>query len=216
MPAKILLVDDNQELLTLLARLVEAEGWLAIPVGKGKSAIDAVKADRPDAAVVDVLLPDMMGYDVAHALRNASVPFVFMTGVFKGGRASSDARAQHGASGYFEKPFDAKKLIETLRGLLPSVTPAPVPISFQSADDGAIELSDFDVEVAVEADEDVQAMDLTGRVVLTEDGKVSAVLRGDTVHAGPVLTPARGIPAVRPPPTRPAGAPVTSSSRWGS
>ena len=203
MPAKILLVDDNQELLTLLARLVEAEGWAAIPVGKGKSAIDAVRADRPDAAVVDVLLPDMMGYDVAHALRNAGVPFVFMTGVFKGGRASSDARAQHGAAGYFEKPFDAKKLIETLRGLIPSVTPAPIPISFQSADDGAIELSDFDVEVAVEADEDVQAMDLTGRVVLTEDGKVSAVLKGDTVHAGPVLTPARGLPAVTPPPPAP-------------
>ncbi|HEX9241296.1 MAG TPA: response regulator [Anaeromyxobacter sp.] len=204
MPAKILLVDDNQELLTLLARLVEAEGWAAIPVGKGKSAIDAVKAERPDAAVVDVLLPDMMGYDVAHALRNAQVPFVFMTGVFKGGRAASDARAQHGAAGYFEKPFDAKKLIETLRGLVPAVTPSPARISFASADDGeAIELSDFDVEVAVEAEEPVEAMDLTGRVVLTEDGKVSAVLKGDTVHAGPVHTPARPIPAVRPPPMPP-------------
>ena len=148
---KILLVDDNQELLALLARLVQAEGWDAIPVGKGKAAIDAVKADRPDAAVVDVLLPDMMGYDVAHALRNAQVPFVFMTGVFKGGRASSDARAQHGAAGYFEKPFDARKLIEALRQLVPSTTPAPVAISFADADSGTIELSDFDFEVAVEA-----------------------------------------------------------------
>jgi DNA-binding response OmpR family regulator len=199
-PAKILLVDDNQELLTLLARLVEAEGWTAVPVAKGKSAIDAVKADPPDAAVVDVLLPDMMGYDVAHALRNAQVPFVFMTGVFKGGRASADARAQHGAAGYFEKPFDAKKLIEALRQLVPNTTPAPVPISFASADDGAIELSDFDVEVAVEADEPVEAMDLTGRVVLTEDGKVSAELKGETVHAGPIHTPAHPMPAVRPPP----------------
>jgi CheY-like chemotaxis protein len=198
-PAKILLVDDNQELLTLLARLVEAEGWTPIAVGKGKTALEKIQSEKPAAAVVDVLLPDMMGYDVAHALRNAQIPFVFMTGVFKGGRASADARAQHGASGYFEKPFEAKKLMEALRTLLPGVTPAPVPVRFGSAAAGG-EPSDFDVEVAVEADEPVEAMDLTGRVVLTEDGKVSAVLKGDTVHAGAVGAPARPPPRPAPPP----------------
>jgi CheY-like chemotaxis protein len=201
-PAKILLVDDNQELLTLLARLVEAEGWTPIPVGKGKTALEKIQAERPSAAVVDVLLPDMMGYDVAQALRTAQIPFVFMTGVFKGGRASADARAQHGASGYFEKPFEAKKLMEALRTLLPTVTPAPIPIRFGTATARGApgEPSDFDVEVAVEADEPVEAMDLTGRVVLTEDGKVSAVLRGDTIHAGAVGAPARPPPRPAPPP----------------
>jgi CheY-like chemotaxis protein len=200
-PAKILLVDDNQELLTLLGRLVEAEGWTPIAVGKGKAAIEKIQAERPAAAVVDVLLPDMMGYDVAHALRSAQIPFVFMTGVFKGGRAASDARAQHGASGYFEKPFEARKLIEALRALMPAVTPPPLPIRFGSAPaGGAGEPSDFDVEVAVEADEPVEAMDLTGRVVLTEDGKVSAVLKGDTIHAGAVGAPARPPPRPGPPP----------------
>jgi hypothetical protein len=149
----------------------------------------------------------MMGYDVAQALRAAKVPFYFMTGVFKGGRAAADARAQHGAEGYFEKPFEAKKLIEALRQLMPSVTPAPVAISFAAAEHGDAQ-SDFDVEVAVEGDEPVEAMDLTGRVVLTEDGKVSAVLKGDTVHAGAIG--AAGRPAPRPtspappaPPPRP-------------
>ena len=200
--AKILLVDDNLELLTLLARLVEAEGWTPIPVSKGKTAIEKIQAERPTAAVVDVLLPDMMGYDVAHALRSAQVPFVFMTGVFKGGRAASDARAQHGASGYFEKPFDGKKLVEALRVLMPSVTPPPLPIRFGSAKpatDGAGE-SDFDVEVAVEGDEPVEAMDLTGRVVLTEDGKVSAVLKGEAIHAASIGAPARPAPRPGPPP----------------
>jgi CheY-like chemotaxis protein len=191
-PAKILLVDDNEELLSLLARLVEAEGWTPISASKGRTALDSIKADRPDAAVVDVLLPDMMGYDIAHALRNAQIPFIFMTGVFKGGRAAADASAQHGASGYFEKPFEAKKLMEALRALLPSVTPPPIEIRFGDAAPAGSgdELSDFDVEVAVEADEPVEAMDLTGRVVVTEDGKVQAVLKGDTVHAGAVGTPA--------------------------
>src|SRR5574340_906211 len=98
MPAPtILLVEDNQELLTLLARLVESEGWTPVTVNRGRAAIDRLAPVKPAAAVVDVLLPDMMGYDVAHALRNAKVPFVFMTGVFKGGRAATEASAQHGA-----------------------------------------------------------------------------------------------------------------------
>ncbi len=211
--AKILLVDDNQELLNLLARLVEAEGWIPIAVGKGKTALERIQTERPSAAVVDVLLPDMMGYDVGQALKNAQVPYVFMTGVFKGGRAAADARAQHGASGYFEKPFESRKLIEALRALMPSITPSPVAISFGGAQaSGAepIELTDFDVEIAVEADEPVEAMDLTGRVVFREDGKVSAVLRGDTVHAGAIGAPAR------PPPLRaaaPPAAPVRAAPR---
>jgi CheY-like chemotaxis protein len=189
---KILLVDDNQELLTLLARLVEAEGWIPVPATRGKAALEKILAERPAAAVVDVLLPDMMGYDVAHALRNANVPFVFMTGVFKGARAAGDARSQHGAAGYFEKPFESRKLVEALRALLHAQPAAPPPAAPRG--------TDFDVDVAVEADEPMEAMDLTGRVVLTEDGKVSAVLKGATIHAGPVSGPGRPPPgAVTPP-----------------
>jgi CheY-like chemotaxis protein len=208
---KILLVDDNQELLTLLSRLVEAEGWTAVAENRGKGAIQRI-AERPAAAVVDVLLPDMMGYDVGQALRNAKIPFVFMTGVFKGGRAASEARTQHGAAGYFEKPFEAKKLVEALRVLLPAASPPPVPARGASGSapppepEGEIlELSDFDVEVAVETDEPVDAMDLTGRVALTEDGKVSAVLKGAPVRAGAIGAPARPPPAAAPP--RPAPPP---------
>ncbi len=165
-----------------------------------------------------------MGYDVGHALRNAKIPFVFMTGVFKGGRAAAEARAQHGADGYFEKPFEAKKLIDALRGLMPGVTPAPVRLG-AGADPGEepIELSDFDVEVAVEAEEPLDAMDLTGRVVLTEDGKVSAVLKGDAVHAGAIGASAHPAPPARAaapargaaPRGRP-GATATGSARTGA
>jgi len=198
---KILLVDDNQELLTLLARLMEAEGWIPVPVAKGRQALDKIASERPSAAVVDVLLPDMMGYDVGAALRNAGVPYLFMTGVFKGGRAASDARTQHGAAGYFEKPFEARKLVEALRVVLPSLTPAP------EADDEPVPGSDFDVEVAVEADEPVQGIDLTGKVTVTEDGKISAVLSGDPVKVAPVAAPSPQsitvISTSHPPPSRP-------------
>ena len=204
MAPKILLVDDNQELLTLLSRLVESEGWVPVAASKGRTALEKLAAEKPAAAIVDVLLPDMMGYDVAHGLKNAGVPFVFMTGVFKGGRAAADARALHGAAGYFEKPFEARKLLEAIRGLMPvpppsRQTPAPIRRPAQEVN------TDFDVEVAVEPDEPVEAMELTGRVVLTEDGKVSAVLRGAPVTAAPVGVAAR-------PPPRPPGPPPSAAS----
>jgi len=210
---RILLVDDNAELLALLARLVEAEGWEAIQAARGKAAIDALAQGAPDAAAVDVLLPDMMGYEVGAALRKAGVPYVFMTGVFKGGRAAVEARVQHGAAGYFEKPFPGKKLIDSLRALLPSRPP-----SRQSATPPPQPTDDFDVEVAVDADEPVEAMELTGRVVLTEGGKVSAVLRGENIHAAPLGTPARPPPrpAAPPPPTTSAQAPVRAPAAFQS
>ncbi len=198
---KILLVDDNVELLTLLAKLLESEGWTPVTADKGRTAVELVESEAPAAAVVDVLLPDMMGYDVAVALRKANGPFVFMTGVFKGGRAATEARTQHGAAGYFEKPFEARRLLETIRSLLPSGPPAraapPPPPPKES--------SDFDVEVGVEAEEPVEAMELTGKVVITEEGKVSAVIKGESITAGPVGVPAKPAPArpAGPPPPRP-------------
>ncbi|HEX7623473.1 MAG TPA: response regulator [Anaeromyxobacteraceae bacterium] len=186
----ILLVDDNQELLRLLARLVEGEGWRAVSCVRGKSALDAIPIEKPAAAVVDVLLPDMMGYDIGAALKKAGVPFVFMTGIFKGGRAASEARVQHGAAGYFEKPFEAKKLLEVLRGLLPPPTrAAPSPALATERERSS---DDFDVEMAVESEEAVDALSLTGKVEVMEDGRISAVIRGESLQAAPL--------AARPPP----------------
>jgi CheY-like chemotaxis protein len=200
---KILIVDDNHELLRLLARLVEGEGWQPVTCVRGKEALSAVAKEVPAVAIVDVLLPDMMGYDIGAALKKAGIPFVFMTGIFKGGRAASEARVQHGAAGYFEKPFEAKKLLEAIRGLLPPEPPRrpppqPDPQPVKGADD-------FDVEVAVDSEEPVDALSLTGKVEVTESGNISAVIRGQALRAAPVagLGPPPLPAAPRPPRVEP-------------
>src|SRR5687767_2521570 len=116
---KILVVDDNQELLSLLTQLFEDAGYQVVAASKGKQAVDAAKANKPQAAVLDILLPDMMGYHLADQLRkeNGSLPLIFVTGVFKGGKHALEARQKYGAAHYFEKPFKAAKLIKTLAQL---------------------------------------------------------------------------------------------------
>jgi two-component system OmpR family response regulator len=200
---KILLVDDNAELLRLLARLMEAEGWEPVSCVRGKAALDAIAKEAPAVAVVDVLLPDMMGYDVGAALKKAGVPFVFSTGIFKGGRAAAEARVQHGAAGYFEKPFEAKKLLDALRALLPTE-----PQRREEAPAARVRESDFDVDLAVEGDEPLDALTLTGKVQVTESGRVSATIRGVSLEAAPVAAPASAVPPTlprRPPRAEPPG-----------
>ncbi len=191
---RILVVDDNAELVALLARLIKGEGWEPVTALRGRAGLELITTQPPSAAVIDVLLPDMMGYELGAALKKAGVPYVFMSGVLKGGRAASDAKAQYGAAGYFEKPFTGKKLMDDLRALLPAA-----PVDRASTAPSPETLLDFDVEVAVDTDEPIEALELTGRVVLTEGGKVSAVLSGETITAAPLRTPPQGTPAMPPP-----------------
>jgi len=190
-PQRILLVDDNQVLVALLARMLEAEGFVPVLALRGRAALDKISAEPPDAAVVDVLLPDMMGYEVGAALRKVGVPFVFMTGIFKGGKAANEARTQHGAAAYFEKPFDAKRLVDMLRGLLPAAEARP-PSPARTKE----EQVDFELDVAVEAEERVDPMELTGRVEVVEGGQVQAIIRGQPLQAVAVEPPAHTPPPV--------------------
>ena len=66
---RILVVDDNPELLTLLSSSFEEAGYTVATAARGRSALEQTRKDRPDLVILDVLLPDVMGFDVAEALR---------------------------------------------------------------------------------------------------------------------------------------------------
>ena len=98
---RILVVDDNPELLTLLSSAFEEAGYLVQTASRGRTALDLARKQKPALAVLDVLLPDLMGYEVAEALKRLRVPFVFMSGVHKGGKAADTALHKYGALAFF-------------------------------------------------------------------------------------------------------------------
>src|SRR3954468_21402955 len=149
MPPRILVVDDNPELLTLLSSAFEEAGYLVQTAARGRTAVEMSRKDRPDLAVIDVLLPDLMGFDVAEALKRLRIPFIFMSGVHKGGKASANAMGRYGALAYFEKPFERTALLDAVTRAMP-IQP------------GTRAEQAFDVEAGPQVAEAAEAMQLTG------------------------------------------------------
>lgn len=202
MAPRILVVDDNQELLSLLTQIFEDAGYAVTAASKGKQAVELARAEPLKAAVLDILLPDMMGYHLADALRKQQpeLPLIFITGVFKGGKHALEARQKYASAGYFEKPFEAQKLVEALGKLVPPEKKAPAAESIEDA---------FDVELDIDVVEDQpqDAMELTGKIRVSGGGDLTAELSGATLTASP-MTPKQQVAPRPPPPGKPADAPA--------
>ncbi len=209
MSTAILIVDDNTELVAVLTSLFEEAGYSVTSAARGKLAIDAAKVTPPHLAVIDILLPDMMGHHVAETLRAAAptLPIVFISGVFKGTRHVSEAMARFSGAEYFEKPFDAKKLIASVRRLAPLSALEPKLSRYPTGH--------FEIDLSVDVDdvEGTDAMELTGRIKVTGGGAESAELNGSNLVAE---KPTRGpIPGDRPVANRSAPIPVTRTAKQG-
>ncbi len=181
---KILLVDDNSELLILLGQMLTDAGYTPLPFSRGRPAIEKLRTEKPVLAVLDILLPDIMGYEVAAVCRKElQIPVIFITGVFKGGRNALDARAKYDALGYFEKPFEGSQLLEAIQKV--------VPVARAEGHDSPGPDEGMDIEIDIEEADERDPLELTGRIALKDKGGLSATLQGVRLTAA---APARSIP----------------------
>ncbi len=204
MSPTILVVDDNKELVALLTSLFEEAGYVVVGAGKGKPAVELIKTEPIALALIDVLLPDMMGYHVGEGLRAAKpgLPLLFMSGVFKGSKHSTEALTRFPGAKYFEKPFDAKQLLEVVKLLVP-VSKSSVPAV--PADEP------FEVELDIDVDDEGEAMELTGKIRVTGGGNITAELQGEKLTAQKHI--AGPVSGSRPPPTSPPPSIETDARR---
>jgi DNA-binding response OmpR family regulator len=116
-PPKVILVDDNEQLLTVLARsLTTLAGYQVITVDNGADALDTIIREKPDCAVIDVMMPGLNGFQLVRALRGdaetAEIPIVILTALVQEfdqyvGQAS-------GADYYLMKPAKPLDLIAAI------------------------------------------------------------------------------------------------------
>lgn len=117
-PVRVLVVDDEQSLTELLAMALKYEGWEIKTAGDGQKALATAREFRPDAVVLDIMLPDIDGLQVLKRMRadGNDVPVLFLTA--KDGLDDRIAGLTAGGDDYVTKPFSLEEVVARLRGLI--------------------------------------------------------------------------------------------------
>jgi two-component system OmpR family response regulator len=112
---RVLVVDDEENITFLVTSALDLAGMEALPVASGRDALAQVVSWRPDAVVLDVMLPDLDGFTVLHRLRDQGhkVPVVFLTA-----RDTAEDRVRgltDGGDDYLVKPFEVAELVARVK-----------------------------------------------------------------------------------------------------
>ncbi len=122
-PKRIVVADDDPDIRRLVVLKLRSAGHEVTAVGDGAAALEAIRRDPPDLAVLDVMMPGMTGVEVCVALRGerrtAGVPVILLTARVQ----ESDVQTgfSSGADDYIAKPFSPRELVDRIRALLAEV-----------------------------------------------------------------------------------------------
>ncbi len=120
MSAKILIADDEPNILLSLEFLMQREGFQVLVARDGQQALDAILQQRPDLVLLDVMMPKKSGFDVLQAVREhdelAGLRILMLTA--KGRDTDMAKGLALGADDYMTKPFSTRELVEKVRALL--------------------------------------------------------------------------------------------------
>jgi two-component system, OmpR family, KDP operon response regulator KdpE len=124
---RILVVDDEPQILRALQTSLRGAGYEIDAATKGEEALTMAAVRPPDAVIVDLVLPDMRGTEVTRQLRSwTSVPVIVLSVV--GDEAEKVAALDAGADDYVTKPFGVDELLARLRAALRRVEPSTEPV----------------------------------------------------------------------------------------
>ena len=119
----ILVTDDERSVRSAVRRALTLEGYRVTEAEDGAQALNVISSDRPDAIVLDVMMPELDGYQVCRALRDSgdATPILMLTA-----RDEIDQRVKGldaGADDYLVKPFALEELLARLRALIRRSSP---------------------------------------------------------------------------------------------
>jgi len=113
----IMAVDDEEDILRLLRRILEEEGYEFVGTTSGESAISLLRQKQPSLVILDIMMPGLDGFQVLDLIRQKSdVPVIMLTG--KGGVTALRDAIEIGADDYIRKPFYPKELVARVRAKL--------------------------------------------------------------------------------------------------
>ncbi len=120
---RILIVDDDPQIRSVLEALFEPTGHEVMGAGDGEEGLKKIKQKKPDIIILDGMMPKKSGFQLAYELKNhaeyESIPIIMLTGVDKvSSKSEKYWREQSRADLYIAKPFDYIKLKDTVEKML--------------------------------------------------------------------------------------------------
>lgn len=120
MTPRILMVDDEKDIVDLVAYNLEKEGYETLKALDGEKALQLVRTKTPDLVVLDLMLPGIQGLEVCKRIRKdpetASIPIIMLTA--KGAEVDKIVGLEVGADDYITKPFSVKELLARIKAVL--------------------------------------------------------------------------------------------------
>lgn len=117
---KILAIDDETDMLLLVASALKAEDYEVITANNGMDGLKLAKQEKPDAVILDVMMPEMSGFEVLEQLRldpeTQQLPVIMLTGLSE--RSKIQSALDLGTGYYIIKPFEISDLVGKVRVVL--------------------------------------------------------------------------------------------------
>lgn len=118
--ARVYVIDDDEQLLRMVGLMLQRGGHTTTLISNPVDGFKQIKSDKPDLLVLDVMMPNMSGHDLARQIRNtkelADLPILILTA--RSQEIDRDTALESGADGYMSKPVTAQELIEKVDNLL--------------------------------------------------------------------------------------------------
>jgi len=149
MPQRILVVDDDREIVRLTRAYLEQSGYQVLVAYDGETALHILRREKPDLVILDLMLPDRHGYDVTRTVRGdatlAAMPIIMLTA-----RVDDQDKIvglELGADDYVTKPFNPAELMARIRAILRRAQGEPALPKMIRAGELVIDVDSYQVEV---------------------------------------------------------------------
>lgn len=157
MPQRILVVDDDRQIVRLVRSYLEQAGYEVHVAYEGESALHAIRSEKPDLVVLDLMLPGRDGWEITRIVRAdkhlAGTPIIMLTARVED--ADRIEGLELGADDYVPKPFNPREIVARVRAVLRRTQGGPIAPPIRSVGDLRL---DLDAHAASRAGE---AIDLT-------------------------------------------------------
>ena len=159
-PAKLLVVDDTPKNVKLLADILTARGYNVVTAASGAEALSQVEAERPDLVLLDVVMPEMSGYEVCRKLRSNPatqlLPVVMVTALDPGEERIKGIEA--GADDFLTKPINQAELLARVKSLI------RIKELYDIVQNQAAELADLNKNLEHRVEDQVGQLERLGRL----------------------------------------------------